>query len=231
MLPGENAMCRAGERTRNIYRYLLCGVQIFLGICMAMNMTEIKALQILLSLVFGGLGVVTAWQMHKLAFCIGVRKKTGMITAAVSFLIWIFIGLIAGQVWIPLGVCAGQILLGFPAAIGGRRSDLNKHEVAQLRGLRDYLRNLDKEEVQRMMSADPDFFFRMAPYAMALGVLRPYAQAFGKRKIEQCPYLVTRQHGRRKAEEWAELMEALVSRMDARARQMELEKWMAIRVR
>ena len=82
-----------------------------------------------------------------------------------------------------------------------------------------------------MLSVDPDYFFRMAPYAMALGVMKPFAAAFGKRKLEQCPYLVTRQHGRRKAEEWAELMEALVSRMDARARQMELEKWMAIRVR
>lgn len=231
VLPGENAMCRAGERTRNIYRYLLCGVQIFLGICMAMNMTEIKALQILLSLVFGGLGVVTAWQMHKLAFCIGVRKKTGMITAAVSFLLWIVIGLIAGQVWIPLGVCAGQILLGFPAAIGGRRSDLNKHEVAQLRGLRAYLRGLDKEEVQRMMTADPDFFFRMAPYAMALGVLHPYVQAFGKRNLEQCPYLVTRQQGYRKAEDWEKILSDTAYRMDDRAAKMELEKWMAVRFR
>ena len=231
MLPGENAICRAGERTRNIYRYLLCGVQIFLGICMAMNMTEIGALQVLLSLIFGVLGVVTAWQMHKLAVCIGVRKKTGMVAAGVSYLLWIVIGLTAGQVWIPLGVCAGQILLGFLAAIGGRRSDLNKHEVAQLRGLRDYLRKLSKEEVQRMMTADPDFFFRMAPYAMALGVLHPYVQAFGKGKIEQCPYLVTRQNGRRKAEDWEKILADTAYRMDDRAAKMELEKWMAIRFR
>ena len=103
--------------------------------------------------------------------------------------------------------------------------------MAQLRGLRDYLRNLDKEEVQRMMSADPDFFFRMAPYAMALGVLRPYAQAFGKRKIEQCPYLVTRQQGYRKAEDWEKILSDTVYRMDDRAAKMELEKWMAVRFR
>lgn len=230
-LPGENSACKAGERTRNIYRYILCAVQIFLGICMAMNMTEIVALQVLLSLVFGILGVVTAWQMHKLAFCIGVRKKTGIVTAVVSWILWIVIGIVAGQVWIPLGVCAGQILLGFPAAIGGRRTDLNKHEVAQLRGLRDYLKNLSKEEVQRMLSADPEFFFRMLPYAMALGVLRPYAQAFGKRKIEQCPYLVTRQQGGRKAEDWEKIFSDTVYRMDDRAARMEIEKWMAIRFR
>ena len=229
LLPGEEAMCKSGERTRNIYRYLLCGVGVFLGICMAMNMTEILALQVLFSLVFGVLGAVTAWQMHKLAFCIGVRKKSGIILAVVSWLLWIVIGLIAGQVWIPLGICAGQILLGFPAAFGGRRTDLNKHEVAQLRGLRRYLKNLTKEEVQRMQASDPDFFFRMAPYAMALGVLRPYAQAFGGKKIPQCPYLVTRQQGRRKSEDWEKLLSDTVFRMDDRAAKMELEKWMAIR--
>ena len=229
VLPGEDAMCKTRERTRKIYRYLLCGVGVFLGICMAMNMTEIRALQVLLSLVFGALGVLTAWQMHKLALCVGVRKKTGIITAVVSWLVWIVIGLIAGQVWIPLGVCAGQILLGFPAAFGGRRTDLNKHEVAQLRGLRRYLRNMSKEEVQRMLSADPDFFFRMLPYAMALGVLKPYVQAFGGRKIPQCPYLVTRQQGRRKSEDWEKIFSDTAFRMDDRAARMELEKWMAIR--
>ena len=82
-----------------------------------------------------------------------------------------------------------------------------------------------------MMTADPDFFFRMAPYAMALGVLHPYVQAFGKRKLEQCPYLVTRQQGYRKAEDWEKILSDTAYRMDDRAAKMELEKWMAVRFR
>ena len=231
MLPGENAICATTEKKRKFYRYILCAVQVFLGICMAMNITEIAALEVVLSLAFGAIGIITAWQLQGMALCFGLRNQTGYVTAAVSFLVWIIIGLIAKQVWIPLGVCIGQILLGWLYAIGGKRSDVNKHENAQIRGFRDYLKNLPKEDIQRYMAQDPDYYFRMAPYAMALNVMRPYTLAFGKRKIPQCPYLITRQQGPRKAEDWEKIFRDTVQRMDDRAAKMEIEKWMAIRFR
>ena len=231
MIPGENTICRSTERQRNIYRYLLCVSQVFCGICMAMNMTSILALQILLSLLFGALAVVTAWQLHKVAYCTIGRDKTGLITAGVSLLVWLIIGLIAKAVWISLAECAGQILLGFPAAWGGRRSEVNRHEVAQLRGLRHYLSHMPAEDVQRLLAADSGYYFRMAPYAMALGVLHPFTQAFGKRKLPQCPYIVTRVQGSRKAEDWETLLKDLTSRMDARAKRMEMDRWLAVRFR
>ena len=231
MIPGENTICRSTERQRNIYRYLLCVSQVFCGICMAMNMTSILALQILLSLLFGALAVVTAWQLHKVAYCTIGRDKTGLITAGVSLLVWLIIGLIAKAVWIPLAECAGQILLGFPAAWGGRRSEVNRHEVAQLRGLRHYLSHMPAEDVQRLLAADSSYYFRMAPYAMALGVLHPFTLAFGKRKLPQCPYIVTRVQGSRKAEDWETLLKDLTSRMDARAKRMEMDRWLAVRFR
>ena len=231
MVPGESAICHSNERKRNIYRYILCVSQVFCGICMAMNMTSILALQILLSLLFGALAVVTAWQLHKVAYCTIGRDKTGLITAGVSLLVWLIIGLIAKAVWISLAECAGQILLGFPAAWGGRRSEVNRHEVAQLRGLRHYLSHMPAEDVQRLLAADSSYYFRMAPYAMALGVLHPFTQAFGKRKLPQCPYIVTRVHGSRKAEDWETLLKDLTSRMDARAKRMEMDRWLAVRFR
>lgn len=231
MIPGENTICRSTERQRNIYRYLLCVSQVFCGICMAMNMTSILALQILLSLLFGALAVVTAWQLHKVAYCTIGRDKTGLVTAGVSLLVWLIIGLIAKAVWISLAECAGQILLGFPAAWGGRRSEVNRHEVAQLRGLRHYLSHMPAEDVQRLLAADSSYYFRMAPYAMALGVLHPFTQAFGKRKLPQCPYIVTRVQGSRKAEDWETLLKDLTSRMDARAKRMEMDRWLAVRFR
>ena len=231
MVPGESAICHSNERKRNIYRYILCVSQVFCGICMAMNMTSILALQILLSLLFGALAVVTAWQLHKVAYCTIGRDKTGLITAGVSLLVWLIIGLIAKAVWIPLAECAGQILLGFPAAWGGRRSEVNRHEVAQLRGLRHYLSHMPAEDVQRLLAADSSYYFRMAPYAMALGVLHPFTQAFGKRKLPQCPYIVTRVQGSRKAEDWETLLKDLTSRMDARAKRMEMDRWLAVRFR
>ena len=231
MIPGESAICKSSERGRKIYRYILCASQVFCGICLAMNMTSIVALQVLLSLIFGILAVVSAWQMHKPAFCTMSRQKTGYILAGVAIAVWLILGLIAGVVWIPAVECLGQVLLGFPAAWGGRRTDLNRHDVAQLRGLRHYLKHMPAQDVQRLLAADPEYYFRMVPYAMALGVLHPFTQAFGKRKLPQCPYLATRVHGSRKAEDWETLYSDIVTRMDRRARKMELEKWMAVRFR
>ena len=231
MIPGENTICRSTERQRKIYRYLLCGSQVFCGICMAMNMTSILALQILLSLLFGALALVTAWQLHKVAFCTIGRDTSGFLPALISLALWLIIGLLAKTVWIPLVECLGQILLGFPAAWGGRRTEVNRHEVAQLRGLRQYLAHMPAEDVQRLLAADSSYYFRMAPYAMALGVLHPFTQAFGKRKLPQCPYIVTRVHGSRKAEDWETLLKDLTARMDARAKRMELDRWLAVRFR
>lgn len=231
MLPGESSICGTTEKKRKFYRYILCAVQVFLGICMAMNMTEISALQVVLSLVFGAIGIVTAWQLQGAALCLGVRKKVGLVTAGVSLLVWLIIGLLAKQVWISLGVCAGQLLLGWLYAIGGRRTEVNLHETAQLRGLRNYLKTMTKEEAARCMAMDPDFFFRMAPYAIALDVMRPFSMAFGKRKIPQCPYLITRTQASRKSEDWEKIFRDTVNRMDDRAARMEMEKWMAIRFR
>lgn len=231
MIPGEKTMCKSSSGNTKIFRGILCISQVFCGICMAMNMTSILALQIFLSLILGVFGVVSAWQIQEIAYRTHLRGKTRVYIGLAAIVLWALIGLIAHQIWIPLGASAGQLLAGFLAAYGGRRSDLNKVESSQILGLRRYLKKPKKDDIQRLMSSDPDYFFRLAPYAMAMGVLKPFAAAFGKRKLEQCPYLVTRVHGNRKANDWAQLMVRAADMLDARARQMEMEKWMAIRFR
>jgi hypothetical protein len=78
------------------------------------------------------------------------------------------------------------------------------------------------------MANDPDFFFNMAPHALALGVINPYARAFGRRMLPQCPYIVSRVSGKRTAEEWGHLMADVADLMDMRARQMQVEKWLTV---
>ena len=47
--------------------------------------------------------------------------------------------------------------------------------------------------------------------------------------MEQCPYLYTRSGGKRtSADEWGELLRDTALRMDARAKQMQLERWFAV---
>ena len=230
VVPQERNMYRGNSGNMKIFRALACLAQIFCGVCVAMNMTDILPLAILMSVILGVFGMVSAWLIQDVAFRTHLRGKVPVLIGMVCMLIWIILGLLCGQVWIPLGCCVGQWIYGYFAAYGGRRSDLGRHDSGQVLGLRRYLKRLPRNEIGRLMSNDPDYFFNLAPYAIALGVINPYAKAFGRRKLDQCPYLVTRVSGRRTAEEWGHLLADVADMMDMRARQMQTEKWLPIHI-
>ena len=78
-----------------------------------------------------------------------------------------------------------------------------------------------------MLKTDPDYFFNMAPYALSLGVIHPFARNFGSIKMDPCPYIISRVTGKRTAEEWAEMIADTADLIDSRYRRMEIEKWTA----
>lgn len=230
MIPGERNMVRPGYHNRKIFRGLLCIAQVFCGICVAMNMTGMVVLEVLFSVLFGIFGIISAWQIQNMAFCKHMRNKTANWIGLVDMLIWVLLGVISHQPWIPLGAVIVQWLCGFLNAYGGRRTDRNKVECEEILGLRHYLRGMPHPEAARLIKTDPEYFFRMAPYAIAMGVGMSFAEAFGRKKLDQCPYFTSKAQGKRTAVEWMNLMLEAVSLMDSRARRMEIEKWMAIRI-
>ena len=229
MVPGERNLYKPSSGNMKLFRALCCASQVFCGICVAMNMTTIGVLQIMLSVVFGIFGAISAWQIHEIAYRTHLRGKTRVYIGLVCILIWIILGILCGEWIIPTCAALGQMLMGYFAAYGGRRSDVGRHDAGQILGLRSYLKKIPKEDLTRLQKTDPDYFFNVAPFALSLGVIVPFAKQFGARKLNQCPYLVTRVHGKRTAEEWAYLFADAADAMDARYRRMELEKWLDIR--
>lgn len=231
MVPGEKAMCRPKSGSRKIFRWLLCISQAFCGMCIAMNMTSIPVLQIMFSLIFGVLSAISAWQIHEFAMHILFRTRSKAWISLALCLFWVLLGLIAGQPWVPLVSVIVQLLMGYLAAYGGMRTERNRSEAGEILAIRRFLRRIPRPEAARLIKLDPDYFFRMAPYAIALGVGNPFAAAFGRRKLEQCPYLITKGQNSRTAEDWMRLMIQTVALMDDRYRRTQTERWMAIRFR
>ena len=229
-IPQERNMYKGNSGNMKIFRGLACGSMIFCGICVAMNMSEIPVLYILMSIVLSVFGAVSAWLIQDMAYRTHLRGKVPVYIGFVCILIWLLLGWLCGQIWIPLCCCLGQMLVGYFAAYGGRRSDLGRHDAAQVLGLRRYLKKLPREEIGRLLENDPDYYFNMAPYALAMGVINPYSRTFSRRKLDQCPYLMTQTVGKRTAEEWGHLMADAADLMDALSRQMMVEKWTAIQV-
>ena len=230
LVPSERNMYKGNSGNVKIFRGLACGSQIFCGICVAMNMTTVPALQVLLSIVLGVFGAVSAWLIQDVAYRTHLRGKVPVYIGMVCFLIWVLLGLLCGQIWIPLCCALGQWIIGYFAAYGGRRSELGRHDAGQVLGLRVYLKKLPREDINRLMANDPDYFFNNAPYALAMGVINPYARAFGRRKLGQCPYLYAKVNGKRTAEEWSLLMADAADLMDAKSRRMMVEQWTAIQI-
>lgn len=229
MIPGEKAMCRPRSGNRKVFRVLLCISQVFCGMCVAMNMTSITILQIMFSLIFGLMGAASAWAIQEFALYFRSRSQVRCWIALGLIVFWFLLGLIAGQPWIPLGASVAQLLLGFPAAYGGMRTELNRSEAGEILALRRYLKSIPRPEAARLLKSDADYFYRMAPYAMALGVGKQFAAAFGRRPLEPCPYLLVRNGENRTAQEWMRLLTQTATLMDSRYRRMQTEKFMVIR--
>ncbi|MBQ3193489.1 MAG: DUF2207 domain-containing protein [Oscillospiraceae bacterium] len=224
-VPQERVMYKGNSGNMKIFRGLACVCQILCGVNVALNMNGFLPVAIALAVILGIFGAVSGWMIQGIAYRTHLRGKVPVLIGLICIVIWIILGLLCGQVWIPLGCSLGQWLYGYFAAYGGRRSDLGRHDGGQVLGLRRYLKHLNGADINRLMMNDPDYFFNMAPYALAMGIINPYAKRFGRRKVGQCPYLVTRVAGKKTAEEWAHLMADTADLMDHRSRQMQLERF------
>lgn len=231
IVPGIQEMYLRGAGNIKIFRWLCCGVNLFCGVCLAMNMVANSVVQILLAIVLAVLGVILAWNMQSGMYRLHLRGKLPLLVGGACALVWLVLGLIAGQARIALLAVAAQILGGLLAAYGGRRSDLGHYSACQVLGLRYYLGHIAKAELQRITSYNPEYFFEMVPYAMALGVDGIFAQQFGTAPVPDCPYLTTGRSVKRSAADWAVLLRQTADAMDRRQKRMQLEKWVPITLR
>ncbi|MDR0890438.1 MAG: DUF2207 domain-containing protein [Oscillospiraceae bacterium] len=93
--------------------------------------------------------------------------------------------------------CSGLMLLnlllqGFCALttiFGGKRSDAGTDRLRRLLGLRSFLRRADQGALQRLTYLDAQYFYRMLPFAEALGVGYAFSKHFGSLMPESCAWL------------------------------------------
>ena len=211
-----------------LFRALSCGVSCFSGICFGNNFTTNPTLRVVLSIGLGLLGIITAWAIQDGMYRIHIRGKIPIYIASAAYVLWIALGILSGSWLIGLLAVLAQILAGLAAAYGGRRSDLGRNQAGLILGFRHYLGTISKDDLARITENDPDYFFRMLPYAIAMGVDTRFAKLFGDEKMGHCTYFVTRENRRRTAAEWALLLRKTADRMDARQRKRQLEKWLMV---
>lgn len=227
-VPGKKILLKPKSGNVKIFRWLSCGVQLFCGVCYAMNFTGITALQWIIAAFLGAVGGVTAWIIQEGMWRIHLRYKLPLVLSLVTGVAWVLLGLWAGVWSIGLLSVLGQLLAGLAVAYGGRRTDLGRQNGCQILGFRRYLKSVTKADLSRIQSNDPEYFYNTVPFAMALGVHKAFAKNFGSKKLPPCPYFHCGIHERMTAEEWVDFLNEAAQILDSRQRQMQMEKYAVI---
>ena len=150
--------------------------------------------------------------------------------------LWLYLSLPCAGVWLLLSglgkvaidgwlMVAFQFLSGIAAAYGGKRTLLGQQTVEQIFALRRHMRRAGREDLQRLQSANENYFFDLAPYALALDVDRSFAARFGREHLQECNYLIAGSRRQRSAAEWAQVLRTTVQILDAKAKRLPFERF------
>ena len=217
------ALYRKFNGNRRIFRLICAAIGLFAGISLGNALSGNAVLGFLLALIFAILCALASWIIHDWVRGIHLRGRYNLINALVCAALWLLLAALGGDFPIAFAVVLGQFAAGLFCAYGGRKNASGRQLASQVLGLRCFLRTAPKEQLHRMLSADPDFFFHLAPAAMALGSGEAFAKRFGKRRLSGCPYLTTGMDGHKTALEWYQVMQRAADSLDARYKRLFLE--------
>ena len=221
---GMQEMMKRFTGNPRIFRVAASGIGLFGGACLAVALADGAALQGLLIFVLGALGGVSGWYMQDFGAGLILNHRRKLTVSLSIGGAWLVLGLLTGAFSISLQMVGVTYIAGLLLAWGGRRTSMGRQLQGQVLGLQWYLRTIDKQQIRRITEADSDYFFRMAPCALALGMDKAFAKRFGKRKFERCPYLDAGKEIPMTALQWSAVLHNAVDAMERRARALPFEK-------
>ena len=126
------------------------------------------------------------------------------------------VGAFAGETLsVSLGVL-GILLGGVLYAWGGRRTEAGLLLREEILGLRSYLRKGEVRGTASDLRQDPDCFFNLLPWALALGVDKAFARNMGGRKLPDCPYVILDRQLSYSPDQWCRFFRQLAKDMERR---------------
>lgn len=109
-------------------------------------------------------------------------------------------GVITGCFWAAFAFCLVESGLGLLILFGGRRSPAGRQMVQAILGFRQQLKALANPA--KVLAQNPNYYYDMAPFALALGVDRQFAARFETLRLPPCPWLISDIPLGNRAPEW-----------------------------
>lgn len=83
---------------------------------------------------------------------------------------------------------AVSALIGWQTTHGGRRSAYGQEVIRQTMGFRQFLLHASEHHLQQMLRRDPEYFYKMLPYAESMGLGSRFVAMFHDARLEPCPW-------------------------------------------
>lgn len=201
---------------------LLAGVLSGISLGRAILADSLLALPVIgiLGLLAGGLSRV----MQDWVKGLHLRGRRYRLFGLAAAALWLLLGALAGIPWVTGLTALLQLLCGLAVTYGGRRTPTGRQTVSQILGLRRYLKRLSPKDAHLLTQRYPNYFFSMLPYALALGVEKPFAKSFRGKRFPPCAWLTDGSYRRMTALEWARLLDGTAEALDQQYHRLFLDR-------
>lgn len=198
-----------------LFRLLSCGVGVFAGLAIADSGAYTPVWRILVMVLMAVLTPILCWKIQEGMGCLLLRDRSDLTVSLLAGVILLAAANLCGGFVYGVIALVWSLLSGLAAAYGGRRSENGSRLFTEIIGLRRYMCKVSKSELMRILRSNPDYYFELAPYAIALGVDRQFARRFEGLHLPACTWLVTGMDSSRTAAEWYPLLRTAVEAMNA----------------
>ncbi len=197
-----------------LFRILACIPVLFAGIaigdCIHASSPEIKVLWMVVMAIAAAF---SCWHIQQGMFWMYLRNRQDLFVSCILSAAVLMVSLLCDAIVYGAIAVFWAILSGLMAAYGGKRSESGKQICTGILGLRRYLCSTPPSELQRILRCNPEFYYELAPFALALGVDRQFAKQFGSAHLPSCKWLLTPAPSPRTPDEWYPLLRQTVRLM------------------
>ena len=103
-------------------------------------------------------------------------------------LLLLILGGLGGVTMAMVPCVALTVFIGWQTAHGGRRSPYGTEVITQTMGFRQFLLHASENHLQQMVRRDPQYFYKILPYAEAMGLGRRFVSLFHDIRLESCQW-------------------------------------------
>ena len=217
---------RKGSGNILLLRLLAAGVALFAGIAVGDCITSSPVWRVFWMFLLAVLFAAAGWMIHRNVQFLRLQDRVQSLWSLLLAAAMLAVGLLVPAGFVYAAVAAGFCLLsGLSCVYGGKRTENGTLIYGDLLGLRRYMRKVSRAELERILHSNPNYYFELAPFALAMGVDRKLAKQFDNLHIPACPWLIAGMAAPRTAGEWYPLLREAVDSMNALAKRPFWEKY------